>query len=399
MAEPLFSPFSKPIYVMVKPAGPACNLACEYCYYLEKSALVKEDGSGSLMSNELLERFVRDYITSQVDRRVLFTWHGGEPLLRPLSFYRRAVELQKKYAGGRQVDNCIQTNGTLLTDEWCEFLRENNFLVGISVDGGALFHDTFRRDKQGRPTFERVMRSIEMLRRHGVEYNAMAVVNRLNADYPEDFYRFFKQMDCRYIQFAPIVEPMRDPATGRMTVIPSSVSPQQWGEFLCRLFDEWVKEDVGKFFIRHFDDVLANWVGVTPGLCILAKTCGQAGVMEHNGDVYSCDHFVFPEYKLGNIRNKTLTEMMWSPKQFRFGQSKQTSLPRQCKRCRYLRICNGECPKNRLSQSVDGEPGLNYLCEGYYRFFEHTAPFMERMAREILAENGNGNGNSGNGGK
>ncbi len=391
-----FAPFARPLYVMLKPVGALCNLACEYCYYLEKARLYK-DTPKQVMSEELLEKFIEEYINSQTMPQVLFTWHGGETFMRPLAFYKKAIELQKKYANGRTIDNCIQTNGTLLTDEWCEFLRENNFLVGVSIDGPQEFHDEYRRNKQGLPSFLKVMQGIRLLKKHGVEWNAMAVVNDFNADYPLDFYHFFKELDCRYIQFTPIVERVSQRKDGltlssaaqkreETELADFSVTPEQWGNFLCTIFDEWVREDVGKFFIQLFDSTLANWIGEQPGVCSLAKTCGHAGVMEFNGDVYACDHFVFPEYRLGNIYQKTLVEMMYSPEQQRFGQQKQDSLPRQCKECEFLFACNGECPKNRFALTADGEPGLNYLCKGYYRFFKHAAPYMDFMKRELMAQ-------------
>ena len=391
---PTYAPFAHPLYVMLKPAGSLCNLACDYCYYLEKSKLYPQ-APQQIMSDELLERFVREYIEAQTMPSVLFTWHGGETLMRPLSFYRKALELQRKYAGGRTIENCIQTNGTLLTDEWCRFFRENHWLVGISIDGPQEFHDEYRRNRQGRPSFVKVMQGIRLLQKHGVEWNAMAVVNDFNADYPREFYHFFKQIGCRYLQFAPIVERILPHADGRHLAAADeeegarladfSVSPRQWGTFLCTLFDEWVKEDVGTVFIQLFDSTLANWVGQEPGVCTLAKTCGHAGVMEFNGDVYACDHFVFPEYRLGNIRTQSLVEMMYGERQARFGQAKRDALPRQCRECAYLFACNGECPKNRFLRTADGEPGLNYLCEGYRMFFAHVAPYMDFMKRELLA--------------
>lgn len=335
MKATTYAPFAKPLYVMVKPVGAVCNLACEYCYYLEKANLYKENPK-HVMSDELLEKFIDEYINSQTMPQVLFTWHGGETLMRPLSFYKKAMELQKKYARGRTIDNCIQTNGTLLTDEWCEFFRENNWLVGVSIDGPQEFHDEYRKNKMGKPSFVKVMQGINLLKKHGVEWNAMAVVNDFNAEYPLDFYNFFKEIDCHYIQFAPIVERIVSHQDGRHlaslaegkegALADFSVSPEQWGNFLCTIFDEWVKEDVGKFFIQIFDSTLANWMGEQPGVCTMAKHCGHAGVMEFNGDVYSCDHFVFPEYKLGNIYSQTLVEMMHSERQHNFGTMKYQSL-------------------------------------------------------------------------
>ncbi len=393
--EQVLTPFARPLYIMTKPAGSSCNLACEYCYYLEKKNLYKDASADRrhVMSDDMLERFIKMYIESQSMPQILFSWHGGETLMRPLSFYKKVIELQKKYGGGLVIDNSIQTNGTLLTDEWCRFFKDNNWLVGVSVDGPQEFHDEYRRNNIGAPSFHKVMRGINLLKKHGVEWNALAVVNYFNADYPLDFYHFFKEIECRYIQFTPIVERIIPHTDGRTLASPMdahdapladfSVSPAQWGEFLCTIFDEWVKNDVGQYFIQLFDSTLANWAGVQPGVCTMARTCGHAGVMEFNGDVYSCDHFVFPEYKLGNIREKTLVEMMYSDRQQKFGTDKYDSLPGQCRRCKYLFACNGECPKNRFTVTADGEPGLNYLCEGYYRFFEHVAPYMDFMKNEL----------------
>lgn len=372
-----------------------CNLACKYCYYLEKNNLYREQQSDRrfIMTDDTLEWFISMYIQSQTTPQVLFCWHGGESLMRPLSFYKRVVELQKKYAAGRIIDNTIQTNGTLLDDEWCRFFRDNNWLVGVSVDGPQEFHDEYRRNKMGAPSFRKVMQGINLLKKHGVEWNALAVVNDFNADYPLDFYRFFKEIECRYIQFTPIVERILPRKDGRYLASPMdaqdipladfSVLPAQWGDFLCAVFDEWVRNDVGEYFVQIFDATLANWIGEQPGVCSMARTCGHAGVMEYNGDVYSCDHFVFPEYKLGNIRTHTLVEMMFSERQQRFGADKRDRLPGQCRQCRYLFACNGECPKNRFATTADGEPGLNYLCEGYRKYFDHVAPYMDFMANEL----------------
>lgn len=392
------NPFAKPLYVMVKPASSTCNLACEYCYYLEKKNIYKnQDKTGKfIMSDALLEEFIQQYIQSQTMPQVLFTWHGGEPLTRPLSFYKKALELQKKYAGGRQIDNCIQTNGTLLDEDWCKFLKENNWLVGISIDGPEEFHDEYRRTRGDEPTFKKVMRGINLLNEYAVEWNGMAVVNDFNADYPLEFYHFFKNIGCHYIQFAPIVERIKMREDGRhlasamdkedLPLAGFSVTPRQWGNFLCALFDEWVRTDVGKFYVQLFDATLANWAGEEPGVCSMAKTCGHASVMEFNGDIYTCDHFVFPEYQLGNIHDKTITEMMYSETELNFGKAKRDSLPGRCRECKYLFACNGECPKNRFIKTKEGEPGLNYLCEGYCKFFDHVAPYMDYMKRELDAK-------------
>ena len=333
------SPFARPLYVMLKPVGAHCNLACDYCYYLEKLNLY-QDSSKHIMSDELLEKFIKEYIESQMMPDVLFTWHGGETLMRPLSFYKKALELQQKYAKGRRIDNCIQTNGTMLNDEWCKFFHDHQWLVGVSIDGPQEFHDEYRRNRQGQPSFIKVMKGIELLNKHQVEWNAMAVVNDFNADYPLDFYHFFKKIGCHYIQFTPIVERIFNHQDGRHLAAVEegdekmadfSITPEQWGHFTCTIFDEWVRNDVGDYYIQLFDSTLANWIGEQPGVCSLAKTCGHAGVMEYNGDVYSCDHFVFPQYKLGNIYTKTLVEMMYSDRQQAFGQAKYSSLPGQCK--------------------------------------------------------------------
>lgn len=396
MNNQYISPFSRPVYVMLKPVGSICNLACEYCYYLEKGKFYPE-AKQTVMSEQLLEKFIKEYLECQTQPEVLFTWHGGETLMRPISFYKKALELQRQYGRGRQIDNCIQTNGTLLNDEWCRFFKENNFLVGISIDGPQEFHDEYRRNKQGLPSFYKTMKGLDLLKKHGVEYNAMAVVNDYNVDYPLEFYRFFKSIGCHYIQFAPIVERLGNHKNGTLLTAPKettdsielaefSVDPIKWGDFLCTLFDEWLKEDVGTYYIQLFDSTLANWVGAQPGVCTLARTCGHAGVMEFNGDVYACDHFVFPEYKLGNIHTQTLTEMMYSQRQMKFGADKQEALPTQCKGCEYLFACNGECPKNRFMHTANGEPGLNYLCKGYKKFFQHVAPYMDFMKKELQAQ-------------
>lgn len=388
------SPFASPLYLLAKPAGSRCNLACKYCYYLEKSLLF-EKHSPQVMDDALLEKFIHDYIGAQTTQEVLFTWHGGEPLMRPLQFYKKAVALQRKYAAGRRIDNCLQTNGTLLTEEWCRFFKEQGWLVGVSVDGTQEMHDAYRRAKGGGPSHHKVMQGIRLLQKHGVEWNALAVVNDLNAGHPKEFYRFFKEIGCRFIQFTPIVERLLPHADGRQLaaveeegtggMMPFSVSPEQWGDFLIGIFDEWVKEDVGEYFVQLFDATLANWMGVQPGICTLARTCGHAGAIEWNGDVFACDHFVFPQYRLGNLREKSLVEMMYSPQQREFGRAKRTALPHQCRECRWLFACNGECPKNRFARTTDGEKGLNFLCSGYRRFFEHVAPYMDWMKRELMA--------------
>lgn len=395
MNDNIANPFAKPLYVMLKPAGAHCNLACKYCYYLEKNKLYPT-AQRHLMSDEMLEQFTREYIEAQTMNQVLFTWHGGEPLLRSIDFYRKALSLQQKYAGGRRIDNVIQTNGTLLTDEWCEFFAQNHWLVGISIDGQQPDHDHYRLTAAGKPSWKKVMQGIKLLKKHGVEWNAMAVVNAYNANHPLEFYRFFKENGCQFLQFTPIVERLTRHEDGRtlasladkdeISLSEASVAPEQWGYFLCAIFDEWVRKDVGKIFVEIFDCTLANWMGISPGICAYSKECGHAGVMEHNGDVYSCDHFVFPEYKLGNIRDHSLIDMLYGEQQQEFSRLKHSSLPRQCKECDMEFACHGECPKNRFMKDKYGDSGLNYLCLGYYHYYQHVAPYMDYMKQELMAQ-------------
>ena len=395
MNDNIANPFAKPLYVMLKPAGAHCNLACKYCYYLEKNKLYPT-AQRHLMSDEMLEQFTREYIEAQTMSQVLFTWHGGEPLLRSIDFYRKALSLQQKYAGGRRIDNVIQTNGTLLTDEWCEFFAQNHWLVGISIDGPQPDHDHYRLTAAGKPSWKKVMQGIKLLKRHGVEWNAMAVVNAYNANHPLEFYRFFKENGCLFLQFTPIVERQTRHEDGRtlasladkdeISLSEASVTPEQWGYFLCAIFDEWVRKDVGKIFVEIFDCTLANWMGISPGICAYSKECGHAGVMEHNGDVYSCDHFVFPEYKLGNIRDHSLIDMLYGEQQQEFSRLKHSSLPRQCKECDMEFACHGECPKNRFMKDKYGDSGLNYLCLGYYHYYQHVAPYMDYMKQELMSQ-------------
>lgn len=395
MNDNIANPFAKPLYVMLKPAGAHCNLACKYCYYLEKNKLYPT-AQRHLMSDEMLEQFTREYIEAQTMNQVLFTWHGGEPLLRSLDFYRKALSLQQKYAGGRRIDNVIQTNGTLLTDEWCEFFAQNHWLVGFSIDGPQPDHDHYRLTAAGKPSWKKVMQGIKLLKKHGVEWNAMAVVNAYNANHPLEFYRFFKENGCQFLQFTPIVERLTRHEDGRtlasladkdeISLSEASVAPEQWGYFLCAIFDEWVRKDVGKIFVEIFDCTLANWMGISPGICAYSKECGHAGVMEHNGDVYSCDHFVFPEYKLGNIRDHSLIDMLYGEQQQEFSRLKHSSLPRQCKECDMEFACHGECPKNRFMKDKYGDSGLNYLCPGYYHYYQHVAPYMDYMKQELMSQ-------------
>lgn len=379
------SPFLRPFSLMLKPVGARCNLACRYCYYLDKSQMYPEAGAKAQMSDAVLEETIRQYIEAQPTEEVVFVWHGGEPTLLPISFYWKAMQWQQKYAQGHLISNCLQTNGTLLTEEWCRFLHDEEWLVGISMDGPADHHNRYRKTRGGQDTHQRVLQSIRMLQQYDVMWNAMAVVNRTNAEEPERFYRFFKELGCEYLQFAPIVEP--DPEhPGDVT--DESVLPEQWGRFCCRLFDEWLRqEDIGKVFVQLFDATLANWVGEIPGVCTLGKQCGHALVMEWNGDVFSCDHFVDRPHWLGNVKQRPLVEMVEDVRQRTFGADKELALPRQCKKCQWLSLCHGECPKNRLKSDSYGDASLNFLCDGYRMFFEHSAEVMKNLRNEICGLN------------
>lgn len=365
-------PFGSPLYVMLKPVGSRCNLACSYCYYLDKERHEE-------MTDELLDEFVRQYIEAQTQPEVLFTWHGGEPLLRPISFYEKALHIQQRYAHGRTIDNCLQTNGTLITKEWCKFFHDNRFLIGISIDGPQDLHDAYRQSPRQQSSWQQVMYAIELMNQYDVMWNAMATVNHLTADNPQRFYPFFREIGCQFLQFTPVVERHQG------KVADYSVSPHQWGAFLCGVYDEWVQQDIGEVYVQLFDATLANWVGESPGLCSMSPLCGRCAAMESNGDVYSCDHFVFPEYLLGNIRTSTLTSMLYGERQQQFGRNKSEMLSRQCHECPFLFACHGECPRNRFAKDCYGELHHNYLCDGYRQFFEHVAKDMDFMKNELEA--------------
>ena len=365
-------PFGSPLFVMLKPVGSRCNLACRYCYYLDKARHEE-------MSDELLDEFIRQYLEAQTQPEVLFTWHGGEPLLRPISFYQKAMQMQQRYAHGRTIDNCLQTNGTLITKVWCQFFHDNHFLIGISIDGPQDMHDAYRQSPRQQSSWQQVMHAIDLLNQYDVMWNAMATVNHLTADEPQRFYRFFREIGCQFLQFTPVVERQHG------KVADFSVSPRQWGNFLCGVFDEWVLQDIGEVYVQLFEATLANWVGEAPGLCSMSPLCGRCAAMESNGDVYSCDHFVFPEYLLGNIRTSTLTSLLYGECQQQFGRNKSETLSRQCRECPFLFACHGECPRNRFVDDCYGEPNHNYLCDGYRQFFEHVAQDMDFMKSELEA--------------
>ena len=364
---------------MAKPTGAACNLDCAYCFFLKKDALYP--GSRFRMSDEVMESYVRQALEAN---QQTIAWQGGEPTLMGLDFFRRAVELEKKYLKrGQPIENTFQTNGILLDDEWCEFLRENRFLVGISLDGPRALHDVYRRDKGGNPTCDRVVAAIRRMQAHRVEFNILCTVNAVNGRQPLEVYRFFRdEIGAQFVQFIPIVEKEEDRGTRGEgeKITDRSVSGEAYGRFLIEIFDEWVKRDVGSTFVTFFDAVLASYVYGRSSLCVLRPTCGDALALEHNGDLYSCDHFVEPEHLLGNILETPLAELAGGERQRAFGQAKSAALPRMCRECPWLFTCHGECPKNRVLKTPDGEPGLNWLCAGLKAFFAHTERPMREMA-------------------
>ncbi|HRL12189.1 MAG TPA: anaerobic sulfatase maturase [Aggregatilineales bacterium] len=371
-------------HIMTKPRGAICNLDCKYCYFLSKERLYPD--SAFRMTDNLLEEYTRQYIQSQRVPEVTFAWQGGEPTLMGLDFYRQAVAYQQKHKKpGMRIYNAFQTNAVTLDDEWCAFFKQHDFLIGVSVDGPPHLHDAFRVDKGGAPTFARVLRGIDLLKQHGVEFNILTTLHAANADYPLEVYRFLRdEIGAQFMQFIPIVE--RANATGFQEgdqVTDRSVTGAQYGHFLISVFDEWVRRDVGRVFVQMFDVALAAWSGQRPGLCVHEETCGLALAMEHNGDVYSCDHFVEPKHFVGNLIDIPLTDIVTSDQQRAFGLAKRDTLPRQCRECPVRFVCNGGCPKDRLLASIHGEPGLNYLCDGYLAFFTHIDAPMRFMANEL----------------
>ena len=371
---------------MVKPVGSLCNMRCKYCYYLDKAALY--NNHQPQMSDELLENYIRANIEGNNSPVIAFAWHGGEPLLSGKEFFRKAVALQQKYAEGRTVENSIQTNGLLVDDEWCAIFRDNNFLVGVSIDGPESIHDAHRVDAGGQPTFARVMRGIEKLYRNRVEYNTLTTINIHSEGRGAEVYNFLRGISV-FMQFLPVAELLCDgriqsPEAQKADIAPWSVSARGFGEFMCDIFDIWVKKDVGRRYVQLFDATLALMVGVQPSVCSLCETCGSGLTVEHNGDVYCCDHFVYPEYKIGNIHTDRLADLAYCDRQFEFGVAKRALLPRECRHCKFYNLCHGECPKHRFIDDNRGEYGKNYLCEGYKLFYEHTQTAMERMKNLIL---------------
>lgn len=394
------------MHAMVKPTGPICNLDCQYCYYLSKETLLGANGRWCI-SDETLEMFIRQYIEGQNYKEIIFSWQGGEPTLVGLDFFRQVVALEKKYCPPHvRCENDLQTNGTRLDDEWCEFLRDNRFLVGLSIDGPRQLHDAYRKDKAGNGSFDQVFRTAGLLRKHGVEFNTLSCVNRLTARRPIDVYRFLRdEVGSKRMQFIPIVEPkgfretapQRWPAEGMPVVgTPAarpgspesvveewSVDPDDWGDFLCKVFDRWASRDVGKIWVNYFEAAVETWIGRVSPMCTLAPMCGKGVALERDGSVYACDHYVYPEYRLGNIHESPLTSMVLSTRQEFFGTNKERTLPEVCRQCEYEFACCGECPKNRFVRATDGQPGLNYLCPGWKRFWQHIDQPVQRIARGL----------------
>lgn len=387
---------TRAFHAMAKPSGSDCNLNCAYCFYLEKQALYTQQPA-LRMDDATLETYVRDYIAAiEPQDEVAFTWQGGEPTLMGLDFYRRAVALQKKYGAGRRISNSFQTNGVLLDDEWCEFLARHHFLVGLSLDGPAEIHNEYRVTKGGRPTHKLVMRALKTLQKHNVQYNALACVNRKSAREPLRVYDFLRSAGVEFIQFIPVVERLADERAGQDglmlhgpgdlegRITEWSVRPEDYGDFLIAVFDRWIKHDVGKIFVMNIEWTFASFVGAPGAVCHHQPTCGRSLVVEHNGDVYACDHYVYPEYRLGNMREQSFAQMVDSPGQQDIGKDKYAKLPSQCRKCEVLKACWGGCPKHRFMPGDNGGPGLNYLCPGFHRYFRHLPPYLKAMA-DLLA--------------
>jgi uncharacterized protein len=385
-----------PFHVMTKPIGPRCNIDCAYCYYLEKEELYPDEKKFR-MAPKALETYVRDLIAAEVKaglKTVTFAWQGGEPTMLGLGFFEEVVALQERHCpDGVRIENTLQTNGMLIDDAWAAFFARERFLIGISVDGPKPIHDRYRRDRAGRPTFDAVMRGLEALKRAGVEFNILATVHRANAGKGREIYRFLRGLGSPHLQFIPIVE--RRAAGGGLAKAPQlgtdpesavtewSVAPKAYGKFLCDVFDQWYRHDVGRVFVQFFENQVGMWAGQPASLCIFAETCGAGLAMEHNGDLYACDHFVYPEYRLGNILETDIGALAWSPEAEAFGEAKKGTLTAQCRACAFRFACNGGCPKHRFLTSRDGEPGHNYFCESYTMFFRHAGPRLREMAAQL----------------
>ncbi len=386
----------RPFHIMAKPSGPGCNMDCSYCFYTPKEEFYP-GAKKWRMNDEVLESYVRQYIEAQPMDEVHFAWQGGEPTLMGLDFFKKAFAFQKKYANGKTIHNAFQTNGLLLDEEWVQCFAEEGVLVGLSIDGPVECHDRYRLDRGGHGTAYRVLRALKLLQDYKAEFNTLTCVHAGNADRPLEVYRFLRDIGSQYLQFIPIVERPEDtlasedaggsgvPPEGNPKVYDWSVTPEAYGNFYCKIFDHWVRRDVGRVFVQLFDIALEAWLGYPPSLCVYAPTCGNALALEHNGDIYACDHYVYPGYRRGNLQEIPLSELVTSDAQQGFGASKAADLPQYCQRCEVRFACNGGCPKYRFTRTPDGEYGLNYLCPGYKKFFHHVDPYMRFMADEIRA--------------
>lgn len=369
--------------MMFKPVGSLCNLKCSYCYYLDKGVPNVKD---SIMPLDVLEKSIKEYLETNDSEDVTFDWHGGEPLALGLRYFENIIELQRKYKGGKRIFNTVQTNATLLDSDFASFFRNYNFLVGVSIDGPKHIHDNNRKDKGGAPTFNKVMRGIELLHRYGVDFNTLTTINKSSEGRGFEVYDFLKKIGSHYMQFMPVVEyvniknnKITSPDDEDSILTDWSVQPIQYGKFMCDIFDYWVKNDVGQYYVNLFDSTLANYCGLNPGTCVYSETCGANAVVEHNGDVYPCDHFVYPQYKLGNVKEMSLGEIVSSNKMMEFGINKRNLLPSKCLKCEFFFACHGECPKHRFDKTDNGKSGLNSLCEGLRHFFSHVDPYMKEM--------------------
>jgi len=375
---------SREFQIFVKPTGSLCNLACQYCYYLPKTALYPSQKS-MRMADDVLEEYIVQHINAFPGKNIRFSWHGGEPTILGLDYFRKITDLQHKHLpSGSSILNGIQTNGTLLTEDFCRFFAAENFVVGLSLDGPQELHDRFRVYKDQRPSFTAAQRGFELLLRYQVQCDILCVVNAVNSHHPASIYRFFKKINASYITFLPLVEPHPE-KPGCASKF--SVTPDVWGEFLCSIFDEWLEHDIGRIKVQIFEEAARTAFRLDPSLCIFRESCGDVPVIEHNGDFFSCDHYVDSDHFLGNIRETPLSEMLESQAQRDFGQIKNSSLPSYCRSCEVLNICHGGCPKNRFLNTPDNKPGLNYLCIGYKKFFLHCRPWVEEVAREWQRQN------------
>ena len=398
-------------HVMAKPIGPLCNLDCSYCFYLHKQNLLETSNKWH-MSDDVLENFIKQYIQGQGHNEIVFSWQGGEPTLLGVKFFEKVVKFQKKHCSmGKHIENDLQTNGILLDEMWCEFLKKNNFLVGLSIDGPKEIHDKHRMDRSGNPTFEQVYNAAKLLKKYGIPFNTLTTVNYDNAKKPLEVYRFLRdEIGPRAIQFNPCVEvkvfetdappfwgrikypklgnPMAEPGNKYSIVTDWSVNADDYGDFLCVIFDEWYANDIGQTFVYNFECALSQWMGIDGVMCVFGRICGKGLAIEHDGSIYSCDHFVYPEYFLGNIKDRNLSEMAFSTQQKKFGFAKIQNLPQYCQECEFLFACYGECPKNRILLTPDGEKDLNYLCSGLKKYFSHIKPYVENIVEQVKMTNG-----------